>query len=60
MTKYKVIKFTGKPIPMSCTVDILYPTLSISRNGLVEANFGDNLAKPFSYDIDKCPGMNLE
>jgi hypothetical protein len=27
---------------------------------LVEANFGDNLAKPFSYDIDKCPGMNLE
>jgi hypothetical protein len=27
---------------------------------LVEANFGDDLAKPFRYDIDKCPGMNWE
>jgi hypothetical protein len=32
----------------------------MSGNALVEANFGDDLAKPFSYDIGECPGMNLE
>jgi hypothetical protein len=26
----------------------------------VEANFGDNPAKPFEYDIRHCPGMGLE
>jgi hypothetical protein len=24
------------------------------------ANFGDNPAKPFVYDIKMCPGMGLE
>jgi hypothetical protein len=23
----------------------------------IEANFGNDPAKPFSYDIKKCPGM---
>jgi hypothetical protein len=26
----------------------------------VDANFGDNSAKPFKYDIDKCPGLDVE
>jgi hypothetical protein len=26
----------------------------------LEANFGDNPAKLFEYDIKKCPGMGLE
>jgi hypothetical protein len=26
----------------------------------IDANFGDNPAKPFEYDIKKCPGMGLE
>jgi hypothetical protein len=26
-------------------------------DGSVEANFGDESAKPFKYDIKKCPGM---
>jgi hypothetical protein len=25
-----------------------------------EANFGGNPAKPFKFDIEKCPGLNLE
>jgi hypothetical protein len=28
--------------------------------GSVEVNFGDDLAKPFSYDIKKCAGMALK
>jgi hypothetical protein len=26
-------------------------------NVSVEANFGNDLAKPFKYDIEKCPGL---
>jgi hypothetical protein len=26
----------------------------------VEANFGDNPAKPFEYNIKKCPGMGMD
>jgi hypothetical protein len=28
--------------------------------GSVEANFGDNPAKPFKYDIKKCSGLVFE
>jgi hypothetical protein len=28
-------------------------------DGSVEANFGDESAKPFKYDIEKFPGMVL-
>jgi hypothetical protein len=37
-------------------VNLLYPTISMNE-GSVEANFGGNSAKPFKYDIQKCPGM---
>jgi hypothetical protein len=53
------LKFTGKPIPIISTADTLYPTVSI-HDGLLEANFGDNPAKSFKYDIEKCPGMGFE
>jgi hypothetical protein len=26
----------------------------------VEANFGTDPAKPFEYDIEKCPGMGYD
>jgi hypothetical protein len=29
-------------------------------NVFVEANFGDDSAKPFHYDIEKYPGFKLE
>jgi hypothetical protein len=29
-------------------------------NGSVAANFGDDSAKPFKYDIEKCPGMGFD
>jgi hypothetical protein len=42
-------------------VDSLYPTVSLAgRNVSVEANFGDNLAIPFKFDIEKCPGIVFE
>jgi hypothetical protein len=53
-------KFTGKETPINSMVDTLYPTISMDGNATVEVNFGENLAKPFSYDIKKCPGMVLE
>jgi hypothetical protein len=39
-------------------VDRLFPTVRKLYVPL-EANFGDDPAKPFKYDIDKCPGLNL-
>jgi hypothetical protein len=40
-------------------VDRLYPTAFIF-NAYLEANFGDDRqAKPFKYDVDKCPGMEF-
>jgi hypothetical protein len=39
-------------------VDHLFPTVTLRDDIL--ANFGDNPAKPFEYDIQKCPGMGLE
>jgi hypothetical protein len=41
-------------------VDKLVPTVSLWNDMSVEANFGDNPAKPFEYDIKKCLGMGLE
>jgi hypothetical protein len=29
-------------------------------SGAVEANFGHDLAKPFKFDIGKCPELELE
>jgi hypothetical protein len=55
-----IVKFTGNPIPINPTVDILYPTVSMAGNASVEANFGDDSAKPFQYDINKCSGLMFE
>jgi hypothetical protein len=60
MICYKIVKFAGKQIPINSTVNPLYPTVSVRGNVSVEANFGDDLAKPFKYDIKKCPGMVFE
>jgi hypothetical protein len=60
---YKIAKFTGKPIPINSTVDSLYPTVSMYGgfgNVFVEANFGDDSAKAFQYNIYKCLGVNLD
>jgi hypothetical protein len=38
-------------------VDQLFPTVEVGFT--VEANFGDDLAKPFEYDVKNCPGMGL-
>jgi hypothetical protein len=55
MIEYQIMKFTEKQIPINSTVDILYPTVSMLGNVSVEANFGDDLSKPFKYDINKFP-----
>jgi hypothetical protein len=48
--------FVGKQMPISPSGDCLYPTLEI-RNDSLEANFGNDPAKPFEYDIETCPGL---
>jgi hypothetical protein len=40
-------------------VDCLYPAVEI-RSVSVEANFGNDSAKPFAYNIGECPGMNYD
>jgi hypothetical protein len=56
----RIQNFAGKPIPISPSVDLLYPTVWISWAS-VEANFGNNLAgKPFKFDYNKCPGLDME
>jgi hypothetical protein len=58
--KIRLSIFTGKPIPISPSVDCLFPTVWLLSSS-VEANFGDNLAKkPFKFDYNKCPGLNLQ
>jgi hypothetical protein len=47
---------TGKQVPIAPSVDRLFPTVRKVKVPL-EANFGDNPAKPFKFDIDKCPGL---
>jgi hypothetical protein len=40
-------------------VDRLFPTVHLFANTLLEANFGNDPAKPFKYDIQNCPGLDL-
>jgi hypothetical protein len=46
---------------ISLSVDCLYlyPTLEM-RKVSVEANFGNDPAKPFAYNIEECPGMGFD
>jgi hypothetical protein len=46
-------------MPISPAVDCLYPTIQMCRVS-VEANFGNDPAKPFAYNIEKCPGMGYD
>jgi hypothetical protein len=59
----KTLFSTGKKIPIfnhPAAADCrLYPTVHM-RNSLVKFNFGDDKAKPFKYDIGKCPGLKLK
>jgi hypothetical protein len=55
-----MLNFTGKQIEISPSLDLLVPTVNL-RDVSVEANFGDDRrAKPFRYDIEKCPGLVLD
>jgi hypothetical protein len=56
----KIVKSIGKQIPISPTASTLYPTITTTGTFSVDANFGDDSAKPFRYDINKCPGLNME
>jgi hypothetical protein len=47
----------GKPILISPSVHRLYPTVTTWKYTSLEANFGDDPAKPFSFDIAKCPAF---
>jgi hypothetical protein len=53
----KCLNPTGKPTPISSSVHRLYPTVTIEEDTSLEANFGDNPAKPFCFDIAKCPQL---
>jgi hypothetical protein len=55
--------FVGQQIPITPLplVDRLVPEVSIFQNVMtLEANFGDDMDKPFQYDIKNCPGMGME
>jgi hypothetical protein len=54
---YSNLNPTGKPIPIKPVIHGLYPTVTIGKNTSLEANFGDDPAKPFSFDITKCPRL---
>jgi hypothetical protein len=58
MASNKLI-FAGRKIPISPTVDRLFPAVTIRPDESFEANFGDDPAKPFEYDIYNCPGLGL-
>jgi hypothetical protein len=49
----------GKQIPIKSTITTLYPTISMHGNVSVEANFGDDLAMPFKYDINNLQHFEL-
>jgi hypothetical protein len=54
------LNFLGRKMHISPMVDRLYPTVKmLSFVSSCEANFGDDLTKPFEYDIHNCPGLGL-
>jgi hypothetical protein len=54
----RMLNFAGKQIPINPeTGNCLIPTIALWDHVSVEANFGDDSAKPFKYDIKKCPGL---
>jgi hypothetical protein len=55
--EFQSLNSTGKPISISPSVHHLYPTVTVGMNTFLEANFGDDPDKPFSFDIAKCPNL---
>jgi hypothetical protein len=51
----------GKQIQINLVADCVYPTVTMCDHAdmFLETNFGDDSAKPFKYDIEKCPGLGL-
>jgi hypothetical protein len=53
-----MLNFTGKQIPINpATGNCLIPTIALWDHVSVEANFGDDSAKPFKYNVETCPGL---
>jgi hypothetical protein len=48
----------GKQIPINPSVSRLFPTVRM-QEWYTEANFGDDPAKPFEYDVKNFPGLGL-
>jgi hypothetical protein len=55
----KKCQFAGKQMPISPSMDCLYATLELCHASM-EANFGNDPAKPFAYNIEECPGMGFD
>jgi hypothetical protein len=54
------IHFTDQQILINPSVDFLYPSIYMFDVSL-EANFGDDPARPFIFDIEgTCPGLVVE
>jgi hypothetical protein len=51
---------TGNKLPISPTVDRLFPTVTISWNNSLAANFGEVATECFQYDIKTSPGLDFE
>jgi hypothetical protein len=53
---------TGKQIQINPLADCLYPMVKMNdyADMTLETNFGDDPAKPFKYDIEKCLGLGLD
>jgi hypothetical protein len=55
----RISNFTGNQIPINPeTGNCLIPTVAVWDGVSVEANFGDDLAKPFKYNLQTCPTGN--
>jgi hypothetical protein len=52
-----ISQFSGKRISINhLPENDLLPTINMC-NALLEANFGENPAKPFKFYINACPGL---
>jgi hypothetical protein len=57
-----IVFLTDGKIPISPSGDRLFPTISVWNSAWdfsLDANFGEDPAKPFEYDIKNCSGMGL-
>jgi hypothetical protein len=56
-----VLWFTGEQIPITpSSRKSPIPNSLHNKSYKLKANFGDNPAKPFKYDIKKCPRLMFE